>query len=191
MTKTRATFRFIGSLIWLAGMCYLFWLLSMVPKGGWHDNPTIVRMGERIVAIIMFGIPGLFQSAAFVKIFFFFQNMESNTKYYDVYTDSSGFEVGRSVSGEGKLLGCLLSFLLGLFLMLATSIVASPFVFCYNLYNFIAAWTRDTFLSALFKFIAILLICAFLVVTYLSGRWMFEQLQVVREYYVQGRANAR
>lgn len=191
MTKGKATLRFIGSLIWFAGICYMFWLLRVVPQGGWHDNADILKLGDKFEAFMSIGFLGLLQSAAFAKIFFGCLNDGLNTRYDDVYTDSSGREVKREMNADATISGCLVSLIVGFFLMFVASAVASPFVFCYNLYNFIDAWTRETVVAGFFKLVAILLVCAALAGTYFGGKWMYAQIDEVSKYKEMMRENRR
>ena len=137
MTKGKATLRLIGSLIWLAGICYIFWIMRVVPQGGWYDNADVLKFGDKFEAFMSIGFLGLLQSAAFAKIFFSCLNSGLNTRYDDVYTDSSGREVKREMNADATMGGCFMSLILGFVLMFVASAIASPFVFCYNLYHFI------------------------------------------------------
>ncbi len=191
MTKGKATLRFLGSLIWLAGICYIFWLMRVVPHGGWHDNADVLKMGDKFEAFMSIGFLGLLQSAAFARIFFSCLNSGLNTRYDNVYTDSSGREVKREMNADATMGGCFMSLIVGFLLMFVTSAIASPFVFCYNLYHFIEAWTRETALAGFFKLLAILLVCASLAGTYFGGKWLYSQIDEVSKYKEQMRARQR
>lgn len=182
MAKGKATLRFIGSLIWLAGICYIFWIMRVVPQGGWHDNADVLKMGDKFEAFMSIGFLGLLQSAAFARIFFSCLNSGLNTRYDNVYTDSSGREVKREMNADATMGGCFMSLILGFVLMFVASAIASPFVFCYNLYHFIDAWTRETALAGFFKLIAVLLVCASLAGTYFGGKWLYAQIDEVSRY---------
>lgn len=182
MTKSQATIRFIGSLIWLAGILYLFNLMSVVPHGGWHDNSEVLEFGDKFQFFMSIGLAGLFQSAAFVKVFFGMLDHGLNTHYEDVYKDSSGREVKREYNTEATASGCLMSFIVGLLLMFVCSAIASPFVFCYNLCHFIDAWTRDTSAAGFFKLVAVILVIATLAGTYFGGKWLYAQVDEVGKY---------
>lgn len=182
MTKGKATLRFIGSIIWFAGICYMFWLLREVPHGGWYDNEKILRLGNKSDVFFAIGFLGLFQSAAFVKMFLGCVNNGFNTRYDDVYTDSSGREVKREMNADATMGGCFLSMAIGILLMFVISAFASPIVFCYNLYNFIDAWSRETRLAGFFKFIAVVLVVASVVGTYFGGKWLYTQIDEIYRY---------
>ena len=75
--------------------------------------------------------------------------------------------------------------------MFVTSAIASPFVFCYNLYHFIGAWTRETAFAGFFKLLAVLLVCASLAGTYFGGKWLYVQIDEVSKYKEMMRARQR
>ena len=75
--------------------------------------------------------------------------------------------------------------------MFVTSAIASPFVFCYNLYHFIGAWTRETAFAGFFKLLAVLLVCVSLAGTYLGGKWLYSQIDEVSKYKEQMRTRQR
>ena len=188
ITKFKATYRFIISLIWLAGIGRIFWVMRAVPQGGWQNNSEVLSIGGTWGVVMLFALLGVFQSlfqgVAFIKFaastVFSFMLSGSKSTLYDVYYDSGGNEVHREVSDANG--GCCMDIVLGLLFTVASALVASPFVFCYNFYNFMTAWTRNTFLEGFFKLITFLLICAFLVATVLGCKWLYEQAEVVRKY---------
>jgi len=165
--------------------------MRVVPQGGWHDNEAVLKMGDKFEAFMSIGFLGLLQSAAFARMFFSCLNNGLNTRYDDVYTDSSGREVKREMNAEATMGGCFMSLIVGFVLMFVTSAIASPFVFCYNLYHFIEAWTRETALAGFFRLLAVLLVGASLAGTYFGGKWLYAQIDEVSKYKEMMRACQR
>ena len=182
MTKARATIRFVGSLIWLAGIGYLFYIVQVVSQGGGDPDRDILFFGDKFNVIMCIGFVGLLQSSVFVKTFFGCVFGGLNTRVDNVYIDAAGREVEREMDGGSTLIGWIFSFFLGFILMFVTSALGGPFVFCYNLFHFFDAWTRETSFAFLFRFISILLICGMLAATYFGGKWLYIQVDAIGHY---------
>ena len=183
MSRLVATIRLIGSLVWLVAMGYQFNALRIVPQDGWETDQAFLRQfGDKFQVFMTIGFVGLLQSATFIKTFFSCIGDGFNTRYDNVYVDSSGYEVRREMNGESTLMGWLMSIIIGFLLMFVMSALASPFVFCFNIYHFIEAWTRDTSWSNVFKIMAILIVCSTLVGEYFAGKWFYTQVNTVCQY---------
>ena len=189
MSRLKATLRFIGSLVWLAGIGYIIYILRVVPlDDGWKTSRDVLYFGDKFNTFMTIGFLGLLQSSAFVRTFFSCVGDGLNTRYDNVYYNSSGQEVGRETDHETTMMGCFMSIIIGFLLMFVTSALAAPFVFCYNLYHFINAWTWNSSHAGVFKFIAILLVCATLAGEFFAGKWLYEQVNTVCQYNKEQKA---